>query len=139
MYKRTALFASVFTASALLSTGALAQSNLPEFGQLDKDGDGVISMQEAEGTPLGQNFQQADSDGDGNIGGSEYGQFQQQQQQSSMPDFSELDKDGNGALIESEVKGTPLEQDFQQVDHDNDDSMTKQEYQQYKQQQQQGG
>lgn len=71
----------IITLSALFSAGAMAGGmGSASFSELDRDDDGVISKQEAQGTPLGQNYQQADQDKDKNISKSEFSMFQQKEQ-----------------------------------------------------------
>ncbi len=71
----------LITLSALFSAGAIAGAmGSASFSELDRDDDGVISKQEAQGTPLGQSFQQADQDKDKNVSKSEFSMFEQQQQ-----------------------------------------------------------
>lgn len=161
MYTRTGIFAGVITAAALLSTGALAQSIDSSFNELDQDDDGVLSQQEVQGTPLAQNYQDADVDQDSNISETEFDLYKEQLelQQSgsgqggggqsgsgsgqsgggsgsgSLPDFGQLDQDGNGNISQQEAQGTQqLQQNFNQADSDGNGNISEQEYQQFMQQ-----
>lgn len=147
MYKRADLFAGIFTVSALLTTGAYAQYDLPDFNELDQDGNGMISQQEAHDQPqLQQDFQQADANGDGNIDQQEYEQYRQQQKQPAqgqqqgqgqqgpegpenpLPAFDELDRNNDGMLDREEAQGTPYEQRIRETD---EGTMSEQEIEEY--------
>lgn len=59
------------------AAGGGATGGAPSFSQLDTDGDGSISRNEAQAMPqLEQNFQQADRNQDGKVDQSEFAQFE---------------------------------------------------------------
>ena len=64
------LVTTALLALGLSSGAALAQQSGDEMlQQLDTDGDGQVSREEAQASPqLEQNFDQADADGDGQLG-----------------------------------------------------------------------
>lgn len=54
---------------------------LPDFAQLDSDGNGSISKREAQAHPrLKANFNEVDTDKDGSISRAEFGAFEKQMQ-----------------------------------------------------------
>lgn len=55
----------------VLSAAALAQGSLPAFEEVDADGDGTISQQEAQAVE-GLDFSQADTNQDGSLSRAEY-------------------------------------------------------------------
>lgn len=80
MYKRASLITSIFAATALFSVGALAQGDMPSFDELDEDGDGEVTQEEAQGSKLEDKFDEIDQDGDGRISQQEFDDHKQQQQ-----------------------------------------------------------
>lgn len=68
-----------FVTAGLFATAASAGGD-KSFSDLDKDGDGQISQQEASGK-LKDNWEQVDADGDGNVDQSEFSVFEQMQEE----------------------------------------------------------
>ncbi len=65
---------TMFMLPLLFTTGsALAQDSQPRFSDLDRDGDGVITREEAERhSVLAERFEEADLNRDGSIDRAEY-------------------------------------------------------------------
>lgn len=61
---------------SLFAAGAAVAGEKMSFQDMDKDGDGQISQQEAQGT-LQEKFQQADADSDGNVTQAEFSAFEE--------------------------------------------------------------
>lgn len=76
-------------AHAADDSGAPPPNQVP-FEAVDQDGDGMITREEAEGSPLGGMFDQADENGDGQVDGAEYAAFQLQQAGEGSPDPTEV-------------------------------------------------
>jgi len=55
----------------VFSAAALAQSSLPSFEEVDSNGDGMISQEEAQAVE-GLDFAQADTNQDGSLSRAEY-------------------------------------------------------------------
>lgn len=71
-----------FTAAMAFASGsafAAGQEQMPGFSELDQDGNGQLSMQEAEPRDqLVQNWDQYDQNKDGNIDQAEFSAFEEQ-------------------------------------------------------------
>lgn len=80
-----------FTAHAADTGGKV--SEFP-FEEVDSNGDGSITREEAQGTPLEGAFEQADQDGNGEVDQSEYAAFQLQQAGEGSPDPTEVPEGG---------------------------------------------
>lgn len=98
------------------------------FAQLDQDGDGVISPQEAQGAPaVSQNFDVLDSNDSGGI---DDGEYEAALNHVAEIDFQETDVNGDGVITEQEV-GTmalSLREAFDTVDADDDGNVSVAEY-----------
>lgn len=94
----------------------------------DEDGDGVISEQEAQGTPtLSENFSRIDTNGSGGIDDSEY---QAATMHIADLSFEEVDVNQDGVVSEREAGAMPvsLKEVFTDVDTDGDENVSPQEY-----------
>ena len=65
-----------FAAASIFAMSASAGGAKMSFQELDKDGDGQISKEEAQGK-LKDNWQQADANADGNVDQAEFSAFEQ--------------------------------------------------------------
>lgn len=77
-------------AHAADDSGAPPPPNEVPFEAVDQNGDGIITREEAEGSPLGGTFDQADANGNGEVDGAEYAAFQLQQAGEGSPDPTEV-------------------------------------------------
>lgn len=118
----------------LVMAPALAQDAPPpggHFSGLDTDGDGALSLAEAEaGAPrLAANFASLDADGDGLVTRAEMQasreRFREDRGQRAEERFSALDTDGDGALSVAEAAAAPgLAKNFERLDADGDGALT---------------
>lgn len=99
------------------------------YSDLDADGDGVVSQQEAQSVPaLANNFEQIDTNNSGGIDESEFSA-------ASTPiadlRFDEVDINGDGVISEREAGAMPvsLKEAFGDVDTDGDNNVSRTEYQ----------
>jgi Ca2+-binding EF-hand superfamily protein len=105
--------------------------------QFDANGDGKISRQEAKG-PILQRFDQFDTNKDGFLDRQELRALAQRLQAdakegrfkdaSGAYDFDALDKNADGRLTKSELKGTPLYERFAEIDTDRNGSIDRAEF-----------
>lgn len=119
-----------------------AQPGLPAdafMQQLDKDGDGKVTLDEAK-APQMEQFGKIDADGNGALSAEEAGasfkekvppEMLEAMQERGMPDPGEtfvknLDTDGNGSVDLDEYE-QPTRKSFAQMDQDGDGSATKEE------------
>lgn len=100
--RSTSLLASlVLAASGTLGLAAYAadtaeggkMSEFP-FEEVDANGDGSITQQEAQGTPLEGAFAQTDQNGNGEVDQAEYAAFQLQQAGEGTPEPTEVPEGG---------------------------------------------
>lgn len=94
----TRLSASALIALGVVSLGAHAAegeaANKVPFEEVDANGDGMITQQEAQSSPLGGAFAQADQNGDGQVDQAEYAAYQLQQTGEGSPDATEVPETG---------------------------------------------
>ena len=98
------------------------------YSDFDRDGDGVISEQEAEALPtLANNFQQIDTNSSGGIDDNEYAAATMHVADLS---FDEVDVNGDGVISEREAAAMPvsLKEAFNDVDTDGDQNVSPTEY-----------
>ncbi|MBA3564188.1 MAG: hypothetical protein H0W33_09320 [Gammaproteobacteria bacterium] len=98
------------------------------YSDLDDDGDGVISRQEAQASPtLARNFNRVDTNGSGGIDGNEYDAATMHIADLS---FQEVDVNGDGVISEREAAAMPvsLKEAFDTVDTDGDKNVSPKEY-----------
>lgn len=98
------------------------------FSDLDRDGDGVISQQEAQELPaLSNNFERIDTNSSGGIDDNEY-----RAASLHVADlrFEEVDVNGDGVISEREAAAMPvsLKEAFDDVDTDGDNNVSQTEY-----------
>lgn len=99
------------------------------FGEVDINGDGVISEREAGAMPvsLKEAFGDIDTDGDQNVSRQEY-----QAATTNLlegVEFRQLDRDGDGVIGENEASQLPpLSEAFGRVDTDGDQLISQQEF-----------
>jgi hypothetical protein len=101
---------------------------LPIPSELDKNGDGYLSLEEASGLPCmnEEHFKKIDKDGDGKVALDElpppppFGRMGEKH--GKMPDPSKLDKNGDGYLSLEEASVLPFmnEEHFKKMDVDGD-------------------
>jgi Ca2+-binding EF-hand superfamily protein len=125
----------IVAAVTLLSGCAAIQETFQEsplvsaFSNLDEDGDGVISKQEAQAfPPLGQNFTAIDTNRSGGIDPDEYAAANTRLANLA---FDEVDINGDGVISEREAAAMPisLREGFGDVDADADSNVSPVEYQ----------
>lgn len=98
------------------------------YSDLDRDGDGVISQQEAQSLPaLSNNFERIDTNASGGIDESEYKAAAMHIADLS---FDEVDVNGDGVISEREAGAMPvsLKEAFGDVDTDGDNNVSQTEY-----------
>lgn len=98
------------------------------YSELDRDGDGVISQQEAQSLPsLSNNFRRVDTNTSGGIDEREY-----KAAAMHIADlrFDEVDVNGDGVISEREAGGmrVSLKEAFDDVDTDGDNNVSRTEY-----------
>jgi Ca2+-binding EF-hand superfamily protein len=115
--------------------------------RMDKNNDGMVSKDEAMG-PLKEAFDRLDRNKDGFLDKDELRTFAERrlalgmamakggdgrplQAQRNRPDFDALDKDADGRLTREELKGTPYEDVFDQIDTNKDGKIDKKEFEAY--------
>ena len=102
------------------------------FARLDADASGGISVDEAEG-PLEGHFDQIDTDGNGEITGSELKASRAKRSERGIEMRERIkaaDGDGNGAISKNEANEAGLDkliEHFDKIDSDGDGKITKQE------------
>ena len=97
------------------------------FAQLDTDGNGSISVAEAEGTRLAKRFAKVDANGDGEISRDEAKAARKGHEHRRGGKMKALDTNGDGMLSVAEVEGTHLAKHFAKVDTDGSGMITKAE------------
>jgi len=101
----------------------------PNFADLDKNGDNVLSQDEVQGRML-DNFAQLDKDGNGTLSQDEMPRGKHPRGQKG-PNFADLDKNGDNVLSQSEVRGRMLD-NFAQLDKDGNGTLSQDEMPQAK-------
>lgn len=127
-------FIAVIPAFVLASGCATLENTFREsplasaFAQFDKDGDGVISRDEAQAQPnMGENFQVVDTNDSGGIDSAEY---EAAAANIAPLDFEFVDINGDGVISERESGAMPisLREAFGTVDADGDTNVSPVEY-----------
>jgi Ca2+-binding EF-hand superfamily protein len=110
--------------------------------QFDTDGDGKISKAEAKGRIL-ENFERFDLNKDGYLDRKELGALVETIRAQKGPgpfggagsmsfmDFDALDKNADGRLTRDELKGTPWEKRFDEIDTDKSGQIDRREFEQF--------
>jgi Ca2+-binding EF-hand superfamily protein len=103
------------------------------LGRLDANKDGKVAKDEARG-PLAENFDRLDANKDGVLDPRELRVIAERMAAAAGgpaagPDFDALDKDADGRLTESELKGTPFAGRFEGLDANKDGKLTRKEFQ----------
>ncbi|HET6655364.1 MAG TPA: hypothetical protein VFL45_06275 [Gammaproteobacteria bacterium] len=111
-------------------------SSQPGFSSYDLDGNGFITEQEADAAPRGglqDVFDDVDADEDGNVSNAEFAAATVNLL--GGVSFASLDTDGDGAISgdEAESRAPLLWQEFDRVDLDGDDQISKNEYNTFQQ------
>lgn len=120
------------------SGGADHDARMKEkFAELDTDGDGAISVAEAEGHRWAKKFDKIDADGDGLVTPDELaamrgkhgkrGKGKRGHRGHHGPDFAKLDVDGDGSVSAAEAKDSRMARDFASIDADGNDLVTEEE------------
>lgn len=132
---------SLATVMALLMAGALGgcaavqdtvnrvTGNDQGLSELDANGDGVISRQEADrNRALARNFEQVDTNRDQNINRAE---LRAAHTRVGEVDFRQIDYNGDGVVSKREAEAVPpsLDQAFDRIDADGDGNVSQSEYQ----------
>lgn len=108
-----------------------SQGHGHRFDRLDADGNGTISLAEAEGTRLAQRFAKVDADGNGEITREEAKAARKGHKRGGRGKMKKklkaLDTNGDGAWSAAEVEGTRLSKHFATIDADADGSISKDE------------
>jgi Ca2+-binding EF-hand superfamily protein len=104
------------------------------FTSYDLNGDGVITEREADAAPKGgleDHFDDVDADGDGNISRAEF-RAAAVNLLGGVP-FNKVDTDGDGSISQNEAEANAplLWQNFGRLDVNDDDQISKQEYQSF--------
>jgi Ca2+-binding EF-hand superfamily protein len=114
---------------------AQAPTEVPAFGELDRDGDGGLNREEARvSPPLLEIFSLSDSDQDGRLNVAEYSQATIEGMRVSPdaargPLFPALDTDENGRLSAEEAAAVPqLAERFERFDVDGSGGLDVGEY-----------
>ncbi len=122
--------------------GAQAPDQKPEqtasFSDLDVDGDGIISQDEAQqNDQLAQNWQQYDFDSNQELDRAEFSVFESEQQpqqfgmqqQDQLASFDEVDENGDGYISRDEAqKHENIVNAWQDVDVNSDDQLDESEF-----------
>ncbi len=98
------------------------------YSELDGDGDGVISQQEAQSLPvLADNFERIDTN---NSGGIDENEYEAASMRVADLRFEEVDVNGDGVISEREAEAMPvsLKEAFGAVDTDGDNNVSRSEY-----------
>ncbi|HET6726307.1 MAG TPA: hypothetical protein VFH85_09925 [Gammaproteobacteria bacterium] len=103
----------------------------PGFSSYDLNGDGIVTEDEAEAAPgggLASDFDDVDADDDGNVSRAEFNAATTNLLAGVQ--FQSIDTDGDGSISgdEAEANAPLLWQDFDRVDLNGDDQITKAEY-----------
>src|SRR5262245_32075319 len=130
--KRTWLFSLALISSPLASAGH--PEGKGHFTDMDRDGDGLISREEAAGNPrLAERFDAIDVNKDGKLSKDEmkssFRTMHDDMRQHFDESFTKADTDGDGRLSQAEAEqGMPrLGRDFADVDADKDGFVTRDE------------
>lgn len=110
-----------------------------KFAELDKDGDGAISVEEAEGDRLAKKFDKVDKDGDGLVTPDEmsamhrgrkgkHGHGKRGHHGDPAGHFAELDADGSGSVSLAEAGDSRMANHFAMIDADGDENVTSEEF-----------
>ena len=99
----------------------------PNFADLDKNGDNVLSQDEVQGRML-DHFAQLDKDGNGTLSQDEMPMGKQGKggRDHKGPNFTDLDKNGDNVLSQEEVQGRMLD-NFAQLDKDGNGTLSQDE------------
>lgn len=150
MMKPTLLIAAMSTAMLVTAAEARGPSGpfgaggfgaeAPEFGQLDTDGDGLLTQEELQSSMqamAAERFAEADADSDGALSVDEIIAMEQRMRAEAM--IARLDTDGDGLLSQEEMTARMQQQAeanadrrarmFDRFDADDDGAVSEQEYQ----------
>lgn len=107
-------------AALLLMAGPVYGAG-PDFGKLDRDGNGSLERAEVEGAAP-EVLKDADQNGDGSLDPSEY-----QAVGGDPSRFAELDQDGNGRIDLGELREAARKR-FEEIDRNHDGRIDPQEW-----------
>jgi len=98
-----------------------------KLAQLDKNGDQMISVSEAEGTRLASRFAEIDTNNDGQLTRAELKAARAKhhgERPTPAEKLAKYDANGDGRITKDEAEGRRLETHFDQVDGDHDGAIT---------------
>ena len=133
----TAALVAAIPASAHSDRGHPGIPMMPSFEELDADGDGSVSMDEANSF-LDAMIAEQDSDGDGSISAEEFknailSQHLEMIAKRSERMFNWLDDNDDGVLSKDEiVSASRFEKMFERLDSDDDGMISKEEFEEMK-------
>ena len=123
------------TAGAVLAREGGPRGDRPGFSELDRDGDGKVTMAEIEASATAR-FAATDTNGDGALSAEEMiaaaqnGQDDRLERRVSRM-IERLDSDGDGSLSASEMAargGDRMQKMFERIDADGDGALTEEEF-----------
>ena len=115
------------------------QQGEPNFANLDADGDGVLTREEAQRSEqLTQRFRDYDRDNDGRLTRAEFVVYAAlaPEEGERTPEFSRLDRNDDGVLSQAETEGSRgLYERFTELDTDSDGALNPTEFAAFEEQQ----